>query len=54
MSHVMCHVSPVIIFCPFFLLLLNKKKEKIVLKKKLDKDVELVGGGFLFLFCFFY
>ena len=47
-SHVTCHLSPVV--CNFFLhlIIIQKKYIKniyIMLQKILDKVVELVGGG---------
>ena len=51
LSHVTCHLSHVIIF--FFYIFKSKKKKKkknpniFDLKQKLEKFVELVGGGFV-------
>ena len=43
MSHVACHLSNVKIFSFHFF---YKKKKKIICSNKLDKVVELVGGGY--------
>ena len=45
MSHVTFHVSSVTCYMYFYLLFYKRKEKKIVLQTKLDKGVELVGGG---------